>query len=208
MEKFGRLTTIAIFALIAFFCVAYVAIEVLNQRRTTAPVPKDNIHFRIDASFSPDRIEKIYTAIRKWEASSGGCLKIQSQVSEIPISDIASWSADGIPTIYNASRFFSWKRHVASQLCPRNKCLGVAQSYTGDIFLIANSEEIFETVALHEIGHALLGGLHSNVSKDLMYPIIGGPKGISFNESIALQLLYCKYNGEIPKLTEGERNGK
>jgi len=88
-------------------------------------------------------------------------------------------------------------------------CLGVTQRYTGDIFLIEDGDKLFETVALHEVGHVLLGGQHSSTKKDLMYPTVEGPKQISADESMIMQVLYCKLTDkDIERITKGISNGK
>lgn len=194
MEKLRELTTIVIVSLLVFFCLLYIAVEVLNQRQTAAS-PGVN-YFRIDSSFAPDRLEKIKDAIGKWEAASGGCLKIPYRIADVPMSDIFNWAEDGIPTIYNASGLLSWKRYLASQMCGTT-CLGVTHRYAGDIFILENSDRLFETVVLHEIGHLVLGGGHSNDKNDLMYPTIDGtPRGISPGEEVRTKLLHCEHGEE------------
>jgi len=215
MEKFVRVAAFAIAIVFFVFCLGYIAIKVMSWRQDPVLVPKKNVAFRIDASFSPNRIRRILSAIEKWESASNGCLKIRYLVSRIPISDAAHWSEDSIPTIYNASTPLGWKRQLAIQLCPNPNpllCLGVAKCGTGDIFMMDNSDMLFETVVLHEIGHVLLGGLHSTSEQDLMYPTVAGPKGIGIHESATLRRLYCeptrKDMGNGKRHEEGQESGK
>jgi len=195
MNRLGSFVVTVVVALLAFFCITYIVLEVFNQRQMFVKVPKGSVQFRIDSDFSLTEIEKVRVAIRKWEVASNGCLKVPFYISSIPLSDIARWSGDSLPTIYDASSFFNWKRYLASQLC-LTPCLGVTQIYTGDIFILESGNELFETVVLHEIGHVLLGGLHSDSKEDLMYPTVTGPKGISPREMMSLQLLYCNFTNK------------
>jgi len=203
MEKLRKPIVIAVVALLVLFCAIYAAIEVFIHQQTPVRIARGS-SFRIDASFSPTRLAAIRSAIGKWEAASDGCLKIPFRVSEVSISDIIHWIEDGTPTIYNASSILSWKRYLASQLCA-SACLGVTQCITEDIFLIEDGDKLFETVALHEIGHVLLGGWHSTNSNHLMYPTVSNPKGISPYEAKTLRLLYCSDASKaIQRLMEPE----
>jgi hypothetical protein len=215
MEKLVRVAAFITALCFFVFCLGYLAIEVMGWRQVPVWVPKKDVAFRIDASFSPDRTRKILAAIGKWESAAAGCLRIRHLVARIPISDAAHWSEDSVPTIYNASVPLGWKRQLAAQLCPnRNSlsCLGVANCSTGDIFMVDDSDMLFETVMLHEIGHVLLGGLHSIHKQDLMYPTVGEPKEIGVRETADLHRLHCetnrKDNGNGKRYEESQESGK
>lgn len=189
MEKLVRVAAFVVAICFFVVCLGYIAIEVMSWRQVPVWVPKNDVAFRIDASFSPSRIRTIVAAMEKWESVSNGCLRIRHLVSRIPISDAAHWSEDSIPTIYDASVLLGWKQQLASQLCPNPNlgCLGVTNCGTGDIFMVDDSDTLFETVVLHEIGHVLLGGAHSLSERDLMYPTVSGPKGIGEYETMTLR---------------------
>jgi len=135
------------------------------------------VRFRVDSSFSPNEIKAIKESLIDWEKASNGLVKLESYVEKIPTSEIFTWRSDGIQTIYNATTLSHWPTHVMLIMGNYNNHLGLTMIYTGDIFILTGTENIFKAVVTHEVGHVIIGDYHSNNPKDLMYQTLGSDNG-------------------------------
>jgi len=162
-----------------------VGIRASSKQQASWLLTRRVVEFRIDSSFSTQEIFLIQRALKEWEISTNGYVKLNSFVDDVPFSEVIDWKKDGISTIYNAQSVWSWERAVAKYREDPD-VLGVAIIASGDIFIV--EKRLFKTVILHEIGHVLLGHWHSDQEEELMYPEVGEEKSISEREALFVQI--------------------
>jgi len=159
------------------------------------------VKFRIDSNFSKQEIKQIKQALNDWTKLSGGLVKLEGCVVDIPFSELYSWKKDGKPTIYDATSTLYWPGHVALIFgYVYHYHLGFTFIPTGDIFILDGNEEGFKATVTHEIGHVIIGDYHSADPDDIMYPSLGeSNRKITKGDIEALKAFQGVKNGQRPK---------
>jgi hypothetical protein len=130
---------------------------------------RKQIYFRVDSAFSSIERIKIEEALKRWEDKTGRNVKLRALIGDVTVSEIFSWQSDGLPTIYKASSWWSWKNHVGRHISGSWTAMGVATTFSGDIFIMCG-EPIFKDVVTHEVGHIIINAKwHSTDEESIMY---------------------------------------
>lgn len=126
------------------------------------------ITFYADNDFNADERETIQEALRWWESSSYGYVKLS--VKFVDLRQDPNWRTDGQSSIYKATK--SWKYQTAITLCEL-PFWGCTAPDSGDIFITEINFQFLVLMA-HEIGHALMrSNWHSSNKESVMYPFLG-----------------------------------
>jgi hypothetical protein len=171
MKKLQNIYVGFILAVSVLFC-AFQGLCVLSIM-TQDPEPllkRKTIIFRIDDSFTYEEQEIIAKGLRQWETASNNYFQFKYYTETITVKDMFRWKEDTLPTIYNASSIVSWKRHVAKSIMQDTSIVGFAMIYPGDIFVFSTSTEdnFLEKLITHEVGHLLMGPIHSSNENSIM----------------------------------------
>ncbi len=136
---------------------------------------RKNITFRIDGAFNSVERIQIENALRRWEEKTNNNVQLSASIGDVTFKDVFFWRSDGVPTIYKASSWWSWKYHVGLLLTNKDTWVTRAMALIcpSDIFMMTDNDD-FEDVVVHEVGHIIMdSSWHSKDFKSIMGISVG-----------------------------------